>query len=215
MTSKYAARAVIEAQAQALGPVLHSGMAVSLAAARRRMRGLEHARYPHLLPLTMRAEFREFLELEPIANGWILGGDSRAMGQLLLQQPDLGLEMRFVKERRRAYPGGVPTAGKNHGRRQWWTQDRLDFDALEASSDVVNPVNLLLCWDFASNETLDEFRLRIVHTLAPGSYGAAVPCDLILDVEDGGNIFTRLKFVGSEDDEDFFKIEIGEEENES
>lgn len=207
------ARAAIEAQARALGSVLHAGMAVSLALAGLRMRGLDHGRYPHLLPLTMRAEFREFLEREVIPNDWRVGGDSRAMGQLLLQQPDLGMEMRFVKERRRAYPGGVPTAGRNPARRQRWTQDLLDFEILGASEDLINPVNLLLCWDFASRETLDEFRLRIVHTLAPGMYGAAVPCDLILDVEDGGSIFSRLKFAGSDDEEDFFQVEISEEEN--
>lgn len=207
------ARAAIETQAQALGPVLHAGIAVSLTAAGQRMRGLAHDRYPHLLPLTMRAEFREVLEREAIPNDWIVGGDSRAMGQLLLQQPDLGMEMRFVKERRRSYPGGVPTAGKNFARRQRWSQDPLDFEIAGASKSVVNPVNLLLCWDFVCRESLDGFRLRIVHTLAPGTYGAAVPCDLILDVEDGGSIFSRLKFAGSDDDEDFFKVEISEEEN--
>lgn len=207
------ARKAIETQAQALGPVLHAGMAVSLAAAGQRMRGLAHDRYPHLLPLTMRAEFREYLEREAALNGWAVGGDSRAMGQLLLQHPDLGMEMRFVKERRRSYPGGVPTAGKNRARRQHWAQDPLDFDLPGTPQSVINPVNLLLCWDFASRESLDEFRLRIVHTLAPGMYGAAVPCDLILDVEDGGSIFSRLKFAGSDDDEDFFKVEISEEEN--
>jgi hypothetical protein len=207
------ARRVIEAQAQALGPTLHAGMAVSLAAAGQRMRGLAHDRYPHLLPLTMRAEFREYLEREAVPNGWALGGDSRAMGQLLLQQSELGLEMRFVKERRRSYPGGVPTAGSNSARRQRWTQGPLDFLIPDAPQSVINPVNLLLCWDFASREKLDEFRLRIVHTLAPGTYGAAVPCDLILDVEVGGNIFSRLKFAGSDDEEDFFNVEITEEEN--
>jgi len=207
------ARRVIQAQAEALGPTLHAGMAVSLAAAGQRMRGLAHDRYPHLLPLTMRAEFREHLEREGVPNGWALGGDSRAMGQLLLQHSELGLEMRFVKERRRSYPGGVPTAGKNSARRQRWTQDPLDFLISGAPLSVINPLNRLLCWDFASGGNLDEFRLRIVHTLEPGTYGAAVPCDLILDVEDGGTIFSRLKFAGSDDEEDFFKVEISEEEN--
>ncbi len=186
---------------------------MSLASARQRLRGLAHDRNPHLLPLTLRAEFRKFLEGESMPNGWVVGGDSRAMGQLLLQQPDLGMEMRFVKERRRSYPGGIPTAGRNHARRQHWTQDPLDLELPDAPKGVINPVNLLLCWDFAASSTLDEFRLRIAHPLAPGNYGAPVPCDLILDVKDGGTIFSRLRFAGAEDDEDFFKVEIGEEEN--
>jgi hypothetical protein len=206
-------RATIETQAQALAPTLHAGMATSLAAARKRTAGFAHDRHPHLLPLTMRAELREYLEREVMPNGWEVGGDSRLMGQLLLTQSALGMEMRFVKERRRSYPGGVPTAGKNPTRRLRWTQDPLDLELSGATKSVINPVNLLLCWDFASPESLDEFRLRIVHTLAPGAYGSAVPCDLILDVEDGGSIFTRLKFTGSRDDEDLFKIDISEEED--
>jgi hypothetical protein len=206
-------RAAVETQTQALAPTLHAGMATSLAAARKRTAGVAHDRHPHLLPLTMRAEFRDYLEHEVMPNGWQVGGDSRLMGQLLLTHPELGMEMRFVKERRRSYPGGVPTAGKNPARRQRWAQDPLDLELPGAPTSVINPVNLLLCWDFASPESRDEFRLRVVHTLAPGAYGSAVPCDLILDVEEGGSIFTRLKFTGSEDDEDLFQIDISEEEN--
>jgi len=188
-------------------------MAVSLASAGKRTRGLPYERYPHLLPLTMRAEFREYLERESIPGGWSVGGDSRAMGQLLLQHAELGLEMRFVKERRRSYPGGIPVAGKNAARRARWTQPPLDLHIPGASRTVIDPVNLLLCWDFAARKTLDEFRLRIVHTLAPGTYGSAVPCDLILDVENGGTIFTHLAFAGADEDEDFFRLDISEEEN--
>jgi hypothetical protein len=118
MMSSEEARAAIETQAQALGSVLHAGLAVALTSAGKRMQGLSYDRYPHLLPLTMRAELREYLEREVIPNGWVVRGDSRAMGQLLLQQPGLGMEMRLVKERRRSYPGGVPTAGKNFARQQ-------------------------------------------------------------------------------------------------
>jgi hypothetical protein len=94
------ARKVIETHAQALGPALHSGVATSLAAARQRTRGLAHDRHPHLLPLTVRAELREHLERERLPSGWEVGGDSRLMGQLLLNNPELGMQMRFVKERR-------------------------------------------------------------------------------------------------------------------
>lgn len=53
------------------------------------------------MPLTMRAEMREFLETNPAPNGWTIGGESRLMGQLALQRTDLNMEMRFLKERRR------------------------------------------------------------------------------------------------------------------
>src|SRR4051812_38782129 len=97
--SKSTARATIISQAEALGPALHAGIATSLAAARLRLRGLEHRRYPHLLPLAMRAELRDELEAEVLPNDWTVSGDSRLMGQLLLRNDVLGMEMRFVKER--------------------------------------------------------------------------------------------------------------------
>lgn len=206
-------RDTVEIQARVLGPVLHAGMATSLAAARRRVAGLSHDQHPHLLPLIIRAEFREYLERETVPSGWQIGGNSRLMGQLALKHPELGMEMRFLKERRRSYPGGVPTAGSNASRRRHWAQDPLDFFWPVLAEPAFDPVNLLLCWDFASSESQDEFRLRIVHTLAPGTYGSAVPCDLVLDVESGGSIFSRLRFTGSEDHQDFFKIDISEEEN--
>lgn len=209
-------RQIIEVQAQALGAVLHAGVATSLAASLSRNKGLRHEKYPHLMPLTMRAEMREYLESNPLLNGWEVGGDSRKMGQLLLTNTDLDLEMRFLKERRRTYPGGVPTAGNNQARRQQWTSEPLDLRLPEpASVTDADPVRLLLLWDFLDAQTLDQFALRIVHTLAPGLHGHAVPCDLIVDVNDGGSIFSHLKFPGSPEDDDFFMVEIAEEENES
>lgn len=201
-------RTVIELQAGVLGPVLHAGVATSLAGALRRNKGLKHTRYPHLMPLIMRAEMREYLEANPMANDWKVDGDSRKMGQLLLVHPDLNMEMQFLKERRRSYPGGVPTAGKNEGRRQRWVNDPLDLGLtdtahVDAPSD---PVRLLLLWDFLDAQTLDQFSLRIVHPLEPGVYGRAVPCDLILDVNDGGEIFKSLEFTGSPDDDDLFGL---------
>lgn len=209
-------RQAIEVQAGALGPVLHAGVATSLAGALKRNQGLKHAKYPHLMPLTMRAEMREYLEANPMVNDWKVDGDSRKMGQLLLAQKDLNLEMRFLKERRRSHPGGVPVAGKNKARRDVWADVPLDFALLAAAAPKSEPVRLLLLWDFLNAQTLDQFTLRIVHTLAPGVYGKAVPCDLILDVNDGGEIFKRLEFTGSPDDDDLFGlVDVDEEENES
>jgi hypothetical protein len=210
-------RQAIEVQAGALGPVLHAGVATSLAGALTRNRGLQHTKYPHLMPLTMRAEMREYLEANPMANDWKVDGDPRKMGQLLLTHPDLNMEMQFLKERRRTYPGGVPTAGENKTRRQRWSNDPLDLDLADAAHlDSTDPVRLLLLWDFLDAQTLDQFKLRIVHPLEPGVYGRAVACDLILDVNDGGEIFKSLEFTGSPDDDDLFgEIDIDEEEDES
>lgn len=209
-------RRAIEVQAGVLGAALHAGMATSLAGALARNRGLQHTKYPHLMPLTVRAEMREYLEANPMANDWRVDGDPRKMGQLLLAHPDLNMEMQFLKERRRTYPGGVPTAGKNKARRQRWSNDPLDLELPVAPHLAsTGPVRLLLLWDFLDVQTLEQFRLRIVHPLEPGVYGKAVACDLILDVNDGGEIFKILEFTGSPDDDDLFgEIDIDEEEGE-
>ncbi|GAB2832635.1 hypothetical protein GCM10027176_41110 [Actinoallomurus bryophytorum] len=61
----------------------------------------------------MRAEMRKFLESSRLPGGWQIGGDCRLMGQPHIVHAEHDLEMRFLRERRRAYPGGVPGAGKN------------------------------------------------------------------------------------------------------
>lgn len=47
----------------------------------------------------MRAEMREYLETNRMANDWKVAGDPRKMGQLLLINPALSMEMQFLKER--------------------------------------------------------------------------------------------------------------------
>jgi hypothetical protein len=219
MTNRGDIHRMIEIQANALGPVLHAGVAAALVAARKRGRGLKHAKYPHLVPFLMRAELREFLEVNLLPDGWVIDGDSRKMGQLLLHHEDHNLEMRLLKERRTSYPRGVPPAGQNEARRKFWVDVPLDLDLLSLEADAAarrrtEPIRLLLLWDFLTPQTLDEFTLRLVHTLSPGTYGKAVPCDLVLDVKDGGEIFNHLEFAGSPDDENFFSIEVDQEENE-
>lgn len=207
---------IVLAEARNLGPLLHAGAATALAGSHVRAAGLGHAKYPHLVPMLMRSELREYLESNPVPNGWEISGDSRKMGQLLLRHSGLNLEMRFLKERRRTYPGGVPVAGASATRRKQWINEPLDFEMPGIPTTAqVDPVRLLLLWDFNDAEALDQFSLRIVHTLAAGTYGQAVPCDLIVDVEDGGTIFGHLSFPGAHDSVDFFEVDIDEREDES
>lgn len=212
MSNRGAHRA-IETQVEALGPVLYAGMASSLASAHGRRRGLDHTKYPHLLPLLVRTELREFFESNVMPPGWVVSGDSRRMGQLLLAHGEMNLEIRVLKERRATHPGGVPVAGSNNTRRRAWQADRLDLIWPSSSSRggvVIGPgspvelVRLLLVWDFVPGTRLQQFTLRVVHTIGAGIYGRAVPCDLILDVKDGGEIFTIRDFAGAAEDYDLF-----------
>lgn len=206
------ARPVITAEAHALAPRLHEAVAESLGAARRRLQGLDHSTHPALLPLTLRAELRDRLERSGLVNGWDVAGDPRLMEQLLLRHPDSGLVLRFLKERRRTYPGGVPTAGSNRARQKIWHQGALD---LGIPGPDLGRVTCLLVWDLRDPANLEDgFTLRLVHTLSAGTYGRAVPCDLSLELLPGGEIHDRLAFTGDNEDTDLFaradEVEIDE-----
>lgn len=208
-------RKAIEVQATALGPVLYAGVSTALAGSRKRNAGLGHETYPHLIPTTLRCELREYLRTHHMPPGWAIAGDPRKMGQLMLSHSELGLNVRFLKERRHTYPAGIPVAGSNAARRQSWISDPLDFPIPAPTRPKGEPLHLLLLWDFLSKEQLDQFTLRIVHTLAPGVYGHAVPCDLIFDVQAGGSVYSRLAFEGFPDEGDLFTVDVAEEDNES
>ncbi|WP_457070829.1 hypothetical protein [Mycobacteroides abscessus] len=190
-----------------------------MTAAAKRAQGLPRDVFPHFLPLAVRCDLRLVLEGEGLPRGWRLGGNPGLMGQLLLENDEHQISMRFLKERRRTRPGGVPHAGLNRARREAWAQPLtlpLDFGTAGGVVILGRPeakVELLLCWDHADPKEGDAFTLRIVHTIAPGTYGSAVPCDLIIDLEHGGGVFTKLIFPGSDDPQDFFPIDISEEEN--
>ncbi len=211
--------AVIKQQAEVLGPPIYSAMSTAITAAAKRAKGLPPEVFPHFLPLAVRCDLRVVLEDEGLPLGWRLGGNPGLMGQLLLESDEHQISMRFLKERRRTRRGGVPHAGPNRARRAAWAQPLtlpLDFGESGGTAIVTGPtekVELLLCWDHADPRDGDAFTLRVVHTISPGTYGSAVPCDLIIDLEHGGGIFTKLTFPGSDDPQDFFPIDISEEEN--
>jgi hypothetical protein len=206
-------RLQVQAQSTLLGPKLYEGMAVSLAGAEQRALGRYHAKYPFLRPQLTRVEMREFLEAEQLPGAWAVGGDSRLMGQLFLEDPDHQMRLQFLKERRRRYPGGVPPAGHNHARRRTWQQPPLF--SFGPTQDPTRQDHLLLLWDYTSSPGSDTtFTLRIVHTIESGEFGRAVRCDLDLEVRAGGQIFENLEFDASPEEENFFEVEIDEEENE-
>ena len=203
-------RPVITQEAAALSATLTESMATAMGQARVDSRRYSHKDFPHVMPLLLRCAMRMELEKYALPPGWELSGNPRLMGQLLLAQSELAMDLRFLKERRRTYSGGVPPAGRNPARRRAWSADI----ALPFQIDTNQPerTTILWVWDF-DGEPHDEdtgFTQRLVHTLAPGTYGHAVPCDLSLDLLPGGGIFDRLKFAGGEDSTDFFHVQLDE-----
>lgn len=206
-------RPQITAEAQRLAPHLHEGVAGGLGAARRRLAGLSHQSHPVLLPLVMRAEVRECLQARGLPEGWTITGESRLMEQLLLVHTEYRFTLRFLKERRRSYPGGIQPAGRNRARRDVWSSPTLDLGP-EFEPRVPDVITFLWVWDLQDPHDLDGgFSQRLVHTVEPGVYGRAVPCDLSLELLPGGEIFDRLTFVGDPALTDLFAVEVDESQS--
>lgn len=209
-------RPVMNQHAAALAGTLHDGMAHALSTARRNTVGLPHEEFPHLIPMHLRCSLRVDLRERALPGGWVVSGDSTKMGQLLLANDDLGVDLRFLKERRRTYPGGVPVAGPNKARRYaWGAFANYDSPLIGLDVSVDEPrerATILWLWDFDGPADLADsgFVQRLVHPIAPGVYGRAVPCDLSIDLMAGGQIYDRLKFAGDEEDTDFFNFELAE-----
>jgi hypothetical protein len=208
---------LVTAEAAVLSATLHECLALAIADGRTRNKGIPHDRFPFQLPMSVRCSLRLHLEARDLPQGWQVAGEPRQMGQLLLEQPDLGLQWRFLKERRSGYPGGVPIAGRNPKRRQVWSSDELDL-RLPQPSEVPGPPQMttqLWVWDFdgAPDNPKTGFTQRLVHTLEPGVYGRAVPCDLSLDLLPQGGILDRLTFQGTDENTDFFSVELAETAN--
>jgi len=203
---------------QALAPTLHEALSLAIADAHAGASGLLHERHPHVRPLLTRSHFRENLEAQHDLSGWGLGGDPRLMGQIYLVNTGLGLRLRFLKERRKSYPGGVPVAGRNPARRAVWAgEEQLEIfhdDGCELASGMPH---LLLLWDYLWGQNphgLPGFTLRAVQPLAPGQYGQAVPLGFSLDISRNDTMFTSLVFPGAADDDNLF-AEIDTEANEA
>ncbi len=200
---------LVRNEAQTLALPLFEGMAYAIARAEQRSVGLPHFEFPHLRPLTVRCDLRKHLQLGGLPPTWRLGGNPALMGQLRFEAPNLGLTFRFLKERRRGYPGGTPVAGHNQARRQSWQQPSL----VSLPGQATTPTEFLVLWDFQTGME-DGFTLRVVHTVEPGVFGRAVRLDMDWAIQPGGVIFEELTFVSGED-VDFFETEIDQEENQA
>lgn len=208
-------RPVITHEAAVLSGTLNDSLAAALSHAKHDTKRYTYERFPFLMPMALRCAMRIELEAAELPTGWRLGGDSRLMGQLLLSNDEHCIDLRFLKERRRSYPGGVPPAGRNRARIAAYSSRETPLPGLECNdlgTSEVERTTILWVWDLVGSlsEEHPAFAQRLVHTTAPGVYGRAVPCDLSLDLLPTGEIFDRLEFAGGEDDTDFFSVELDE-----
>lgn len=198
-----------------IAPLLDEAMAGAILQAETRARGLGHPRYPHLRPLTIRADVREALEAEPLPAGWRIAGDPRKMGQLILVDEISGMTLRMLKAPY-TQPDGVPHAGANQARRVAWTQSPFPDHATQSA--LIDEAMLagqcfLLIWAYVDpDDRTAGYTLRVVHTLVPGAFGESTRCDLDLVIPRGGQVDEgNLAFAGSDADEDLFLFDLPSE----
>jgi len=207
-------RRAVKGYADSASVALWEGLAAGIAEAEATLRGLPHrSDYPFALPLLARMHMRNYWIDGGAPAGWVVGGNPRLMGQTLLLHKEANIEMRLLKERRRTYPGGVPVAGTNAERRQYW-QAMLPFNSVFPNESLVEDrLRLLLLWDRVMSGGEGRLTLRIVRTLGPGIYGQRVPLDMNYEIKQHGGIFDHLRFPGDPQDDDLF-ADIDWQENE-
>jgi hypothetical protein len=191
-----------------ISPLLYQDTAIAITNAENRVGDLVRRGHLHLRSLTTRAELRAQLEGQALS-GWVVMGNPALMGELYLHHPEAGMTLRVLKERRRTYPGGVPVAGSNRARQQYWAQDT--FPGMPQTPRDNDEIRLLLLWDLVSATDIGRgFVLRVVRTTAVGQYGSSVPIDLSVDLSASGAAWEHLQFVGYDEPEDFFRIDVDE-----
>lgn len=193
-----AMRSIIVNAVNELAPVLWAAQSAALAAANTRCRGLVHDKYPSLRPHLIRSELREYLEREHLPEGWVLGGDTRKMVQIYVRNETVCL--RYLKERRVTYPGGVPAAGRAPSRRAYWAPSLFGPPGLPGGR-----LNLLLLWDYLDPADPESgFVMRVVHTTSTGAWGSRTPIDLSVDLAPTLGLEGYLRFHEDPQDTDFF-----------
>lgn len=201
----------VERCVDAVSVELYEGVTTGFAEAQAMLRPLSNGGdYPYLVPLSARAFMREHWLANGLPGHWHITGNPRLMGQTILTNAQENLELRLLKERRGAYPGGVPVAGASNARKRAWRQEPFGFVA-ESQRATSEQVRLLALWDTAEDGA--AVKLRVVHPLVPGIYGSKVPIDLSYEIVPSGGIFASLEFVGAAQDDDLF-AEIDRDENE-
>lgn len=197
-----------------VGPCYTDLMGDAIARAIEAMPYGDNADYQWYFALSVRAHFSALCKPGILPQGWMCRGNPRLMGQVILANDELNLELRLLKERR-AYPGGVPIAGRNAARREYYTAS-TQLDLFEGGSAVLPPppVKTLLLWDCIDSANPQRgFISRIVATNGPGVFGRRVPLLASVDVlSEPSTGFQGLVFPGDADEVDFF-AEISQGEN--
>ena len=184
------------------------GLSHSLSFANKHNARFVFRQQPHLWSLTARAELRMYFEKHPLPPGWILGGDSRLMGQIIFINSEAGLNVDFLKENRRVHPGGIPPAGSSKSRRQRWATPATLFELDGIHHTRADQIDLHFAWDYGrdANEAVDlnTFQSRILHTTEAGQFGRPVGCNFFFNILPNGELHTTKRFDGDAAEEDFF-----------
>lgn len=189
--------------AKAIGPVVHGTLSVAAADIARTLAAIDmpYKRHSYVYPLLTRGRLSDLLVATPMPEGWQVEYNGRQMGKLCVRSNEM--ELRLLKERK-SYPGGIPPAGRNKARREWYSQPAL-FELPDTSLTR----HLLLLWDYQDTSDLSAgITLRIVMTEGPGKYPGRVPylASLPIDEDFANADIDSVAFAGEDEAEDFYAI---------
>ncbi|WP_438354002.1 hypothetical protein [Microbacterium sp. CJ88] len=197
-------RRIIIREGALLSSTLYEHFDSAVAETRAKVRFPENQE-PHAHAFYRRAAFRANLSMAPLPNEWIIDGNSRLGGQLILRHPDLGASLRVLSESK-VTKDGVPHAGTSRARRAAWSA--IPMFRLHGESDAHR--NFLLL----TNSRSEPSAMRIVHTVDPGEYKGTVTCDFDVPVL-RDEAAMAATFEGADEHENFFEVDIDAEETDS
>ena len=199
-------RGILRREGDALSRPLFDGIETAMAQSSDSLKQLPPRDYPHVFAGARRAFFRESLLQMGLPDGWMVRGNPRMNGQIVLAHEDLGITLRVLSESR-VTANGVPHAGHTSARRDAWTVVQPTLFAMPTSIRADRRLLLLGRFD------LLEPSLRIVRPISPGKYQGNVPCDYGLVLRPAAQSWDDRSFAGSDEHEDLFNVNISKEED--
>ncbi|MDK8236776.1 hypothetical protein [Actinomyces urogenitalis] len=148
-----------------------------------------------------RSTMRLALEGSDLPEGWTVGGNPRKNELYLVNDQ---MRLRYLKESRAAYPGGVPAAGSSMARRAYWAQPLFETDRAGSRASGCDAIDLLLLWGYSQQDADDGFTMRVVHTTGVGRIGQRTPLDLSIAVTPTVGLEGGLRFNAQTESTNFF-----------
>ncbi|MDK6907418.1 hypothetical protein ACYATL_07155 [Actinotignum timonense] len=209
-----------------VGAVLFNYLSLAISKADHATKDFPAEDYGWHRSMTVRAHLGLGLDQGGLPGGYIVGGNRSRMGQLIILNHEQNVRIRILKERW-DYPGGIPIAGYNRARRDYYEVNSETLNR-QLALPVVDPqakdmeitsdtLNLIMGWNFKDPENMDQgFTARLVAPLEAGEYGKPVKSLFSIDIRPDTSIaYNELVFAQGDSIPNWFNPVGWEEENEA